>query len=118
MKPITDRAEIALEYPDKLYVGTFERSSQFEAHPDETGIALTFCHGGGENERKSVHMHINYGLFSDILFDLAKTITALPVADAGDRETMAQAAAALRAALQPAARSAPPAKARRAPRKR
>ena len=38
-KPITDKAEIALEYPDKLYVGTFERSSQFEAHLDPTGIA-------------------------------------------------------------------------------
>ena len=23
-KPITDKAEVALEYPDKLYVGTFE----------------------------------------------------------------------------------------------
>jgi len=29
-KPIPDKAEIALEYPDKLYVGTFERSSRFE----------------------------------------------------------------------------------------
>ena len=28
-KPIPDKAEIALEYPDKLYVGTFERSSRF-----------------------------------------------------------------------------------------
>ena len=28
-KPITDKAEVALEYPDKLYVGTFERSSRF-----------------------------------------------------------------------------------------
>ena len=39
-KPITDKAEIALEYPDKLYVGTFESSSRFEAHLDATGIAL------------------------------------------------------------------------------
>ena len=29
-----------LEYPEKLYVGTFERSSRFEAHLDPTGIAL------------------------------------------------------------------------------
>ena len=36
----TDKAEIALEYPDKLYVGTFESSSRFEAHLDATGIAL------------------------------------------------------------------------------
>ena len=39
-KPITDKAEVALEYPDKLYVGTFEWSSRFEAHLDPTGIAL------------------------------------------------------------------------------
>ena len=41
-KPIADKAEIALEYPDKLYVGTFERTSRFEAHLDPTGIALIF----------------------------------------------------------------------------
>ena len=24
-KPIPDKAEVAVEYPDKLYIGTFER---------------------------------------------------------------------------------------------
>jgi hypothetical protein len=31
-KPIPDKAEVAIEYPDKLYIGTFERSSRFDAH--------------------------------------------------------------------------------------
>ena len=33
-KPISDKAEVALEYPDKLYIGTFERSqkSSGESH--------------------------------------------------------------------------------------
>ena len=39
-KPIPDKAEVALEYPDKLYIGTFERSSRFDAHLDATGISL------------------------------------------------------------------------------
>ena len=26
-KPIADKAEVALEFPDKLYIGTFERSA-------------------------------------------------------------------------------------------
>ena len=39
-KPIADKAEVALEYPDKFFVGTFERSSRFEAHLDPTGFAL------------------------------------------------------------------------------
>jgi hypothetical protein len=37
-KSIPDKAEIALEYPDKLYIGTFERSSRFEAHLDPTAL--------------------------------------------------------------------------------
>jgi hypothetical protein len=48
-KPITDKAEIALEYPDKLYVGTFERSSRFEALLDPTGIALILERPGSTN---------------------------------------------------------------------
>lgn len=40
-KPIPDKAEIALEYPDKFYVGTFEHTSRFETHLDPTGFALT-----------------------------------------------------------------------------
>ena len=38
-KPIPDKAEVAIEYPDKLYIGTFERSSRFDAHFDEHGIS-------------------------------------------------------------------------------
>ena len=34
-KSVPDKVEIALDYPEKLYVGTFERSSRFEAHPDQ-----------------------------------------------------------------------------------
>jgi hypothetical protein len=29
-KPIPDKAEVALEYPDKLYIGTFARSARFD----------------------------------------------------------------------------------------
>ena len=59
-KPIADKAEVALEYPDKLYVGTFERSSRFEAHLDPTGIALVLERPGADDVHKSVHMHINF----------------------------------------------------------
>lgn len=73
-KPIPDKAEIALEYPDKLYVGTFERSSRFEAHLDPTGIALILERPGADDVRKSIHMHINFGLFADIVRELARII--------------------------------------------
>jgi len=98
-KPITDKAEIALEYPDKLYVGTFERSSRFEAHLDPTGIALILERPGDDDVHKSIHMHINFGLFADILRDVAATVGRIPKDDVMHRDQLANAVAELHAAL-------------------
>jgi hypothetical protein len=98
-KPISDKAEIALEYPDKLYVGTFERSSRFEAHVDETGIALILERPGAEDVRKSIHMHINFGLFADILRELASTVGRIPRGDVLHHDQLAQAITELHKAL-------------------
>ena len=99
MKPIPDKAEIALEYPDKLYVGTFERSSRFEAHLDASGIALILEKPGANDVHKSIHMHIHFSLFADILRDLAATVARVPKDDILHREQLTQAVAELHAAL-------------------
>ena len=98
-KPISDKAEIALEYPDKFYLGTFERSSRFEAHVDLTGIALILEHPGAEDVRKSIYMHINFGLFADILRELASTVGRIAKDDVMHRDQLAEAAAELHKAL-------------------
>jgi hypothetical protein len=98
-KTIRDKAEVALEYPDKFYVGTFERSSRFEAHVDGSGIALLLEHPGSDNERKSVHMHINFGLFADILTELARTADRIPKDDVGHRSDLTRAVKKLGSAL-------------------
>jgi hypothetical protein len=100
-KPIPDKAEVALEYPDKLYIGTFERTSRFDAHLDETGISLSLHRTGAADVRKSVRMHFHYGLFADILHDLAKTVSSVPPADAAHRDALREAAKALYQALNP-----------------
>ena len=99
MKPISDKAEIALEYPDKLYVGTFERSSRFEAHLDPTGIALILDRPGPEDVRKSIHLHINFGLFADILRELASTVGRIPKDDVLHHDQLTQAVTELHKAL-------------------
>jgi hypothetical protein len=98
-KPIPDKAEVALEYPDKLYIGTFERTARFDAHLDETGISLSLQRSGGADERKSVRMHFHYALFGEILSDLARTVSALPVSDVLHREELREGAKALCVAL-------------------
>ena len=98
-KPVPDKAEIALEYPDKFYVGTFERSSRFEAHLDPTGFALVLESAGEQDARRSIHMHINFGLFAGILSELASTVGGVPKNDILNRDQLVQAVAELHGAL-------------------
>ena len=99
-KPIPDKAEVAVEYPDKLYIGTFEASARFDAHLDETGISLSLHRTGTDDVRKSVRMHFHYGLFADILRDLAKTVSSLPASGLAHRAVLRDAARTLYSALQ------------------
>jgi hypothetical protein len=98
-KPIPDKAEVALEYPDKLYIGTFERTARFDAHLDQTGISLSLERGGDANVRKTIRMHFHYGLFAEILDDLAKTVSAFPLGDIAHRDRLSASARALWQAL-------------------
>lgn len=40
LKPITDKAEISVDCPDKLYFGAFGRLSRFEAHAEPESMAI------------------------------------------------------------------------------
>ena len=98
-KPIPDKAEVTLEYPDKFYIGTFERTARFDAHLDENGISLTFQRGGDPKNKKSVCMHLHYALFAEILRDLAQTVSSLPPQDTSHLDALRDAAKALYASL-------------------
>jgi len=100
-KLIPDKAEIAVEYPDKVYIGTFGPTARFDAHLDETGISLTLERLGAEAERKSVRVHFHFSLFAEILSDLARTVAAVPPADVVHREALRNGAEALYRALDP-----------------
>jgi hypothetical protein len=98
-RPIPDKAEVALEYPDKYYVGTFERSSRYDAHFDPTGVSLILDRPGDAETRRSLHLHLHYGLLEDILRDLAASAAALPAEAVPHREALGEAAALLHHAL-------------------
>jgi hypothetical protein len=99
-RPVPDKAEVALDYPDKLYIGTFERAARFDAHLDKTGISLSLQRTGPD--RKTVHIHLHYGLFAEILEELARTADAIPKDDTSHRESLGDAASSLVEALRPA----------------
>jgi hypothetical protein len=99
-KPITDKAEVAVEYPDKLYIGAFAHTARFDAHIDKTGISLTLELPGPVEQRKAVRMHFHHALFAEILRDLAKTAAALPPEDLTHRDSLRDSAKALYIALE------------------
>lgn len=98
-KPIPDKAEVAIEFPDKLYIGTFERTARFDAHFDDAGIAVTLRQSGSAETRKTVSMHFHDLLFAEILAELAKSAGRLPPAHEAHREALRDAAEQLSAAL-------------------
>jgi hypothetical protein len=104
-KPIPDKAEVALDYPDKLYIGTFEGSSRFDAHLDQSGVSLTLERTGDAATRKAVRLHLHYALLADILRELAKTTSSIPPGDEAHRDALRAAAKALYQSLggEPAA---------------
>jgi hypothetical protein len=98
-KPIPDKAEVALEFPDKVYIGTFERTSRFSTHFDERGVSLHLQGAGDAETHKSVRMHFHYALFAEILRELAKTVSSVPLHSGVNKDTLRDSAKALYLAL-------------------
>ncbi|MGY4510071.1 hypothetical protein ACVIN2_003525 [Bradyrhizobium sp. USDA 3650] len=70
-------------------------------HIDGSGVALVLQHPGTAEERKSVHLHLNFGLLAAILRELAGSVTAIPKDDIAHREQLADALAELQRVLRP-----------------
>ena len=98
-KCIPDKAEVALEFPDKVYIGTFERTSRFDVHFDGRGISLKLQRGGDAEVHKTVRMHLQYALFAEILRELAKTVSSVPLHSGVNKDTLRDSAKALYLAL-------------------
>jgi len=90
VKPITDKAEVSIDFPDKTYIGSFTRHSGLEAEADAEGVALKLVRAG--EDRRVVEMHIHHYLFADILEELACAIEARPAIDEAHRGPLMDAA--------------------------
>ena len=100
-KPIPDKAEVAIEFPDKVYIGTFERTSRFDARFEKDGIVLSLYSAATNDARKTVQMHFHCALFAEILRGLAGTAASLEKDDIVHREELRDAAKSFYDALKP-----------------
>ena len=40
LHPISDKAEVSVDFPDKAYIGSFTRHSQFDAYAHDDSVAI------------------------------------------------------------------------------
>jgi hypothetical protein len=99
LHPITDKAEVSVDFPDKAYMGSFGRHSQFDAYADADSVAIRLVRPG-EDRREAV-MHLHYGLLAEILAELARSLTSRDPLDDLHRTELGEAAKQLAAALEP-----------------
>lgn len=97
MKPLTDKASVSIDFPDKLYMGSFSRESGFDVSADDDEVLLKLVRPG--EERREVSIHLHYYLLADILRAMADALADGPDLDDSHKDSLQEGAAALNAAL-------------------
>jgi hypothetical protein len=103
LHPIADKAEVSVDFPDKAYMGSFGRHSQFDAYADRDSVGIKLVRAGEDRREAMVHLH--YGLLADILAELARSLDSRDPLDEEHRAELRAAAKQLAAALERQAKS-------------
>ena len=75
MEPISDKAEVSIDFPDKYYSGSFSRGAKFEARSEDDGLFIKLERDAGD-EKRAVGIHIHHHLLADILVEWAGSLKA------------------------------------------
>ena len=92
--PITDKAEVSIDFSDKFYMGSFGRGSRFDLTADKEGVHLHLERSEGEKRR--VGFHIHYYLLADLLEAAATAVAKVNDAEPHQIARLKEAAAAWR----------------------
>ena len=92
--PITDKAEVSIDFPDKFYMGSFGRGSRFDLTADKEGVHLHLERSEGEKRR--VGFHIHYYLLVDLLEAAATAVAGVKDAEPHQIARLKEATAAWR----------------------
>ncbi len=97
MKPIQDKAEVSIDFPDKFYMGSFARDSKFEARSEDDGLLIKIVKP--REAKRAVEVHLHHHLLADILSEWAESIDGEPLRDEDHRKTLLGALKKLQKAL-------------------
>lgn len=97
-RPIQDEAAVSIDFPDKVYMGSFTRHSKYEARAENDGLFIRLVRTGGE--KRDVEIHLHHHLMANILSDWADSLASEPVMEPNHRETMLDALTKLEKAVK------------------
>jgi hypothetical protein len=72
MRPITDRAEVAIDFPEKAYMSSFGHSATFDAHAAADRVEIKLANHGGP--KRTVDIHLHWFLFADVIDEIAASL--------------------------------------------
>lgn len=96
--PIIDKAEVAVDFPDKYYHGSFDRDSTFDVRADSHGVHIDLDRQAGE--RRHVGFHLHFYLLAGIIEALAKALPKKDVMNQGQRIALERAVTKLDKSLK------------------
>ena len=93
-RPLSDKTEIVLDYPDKVLIGTFGQADQCHARFDANDVLLTLQRSDDSGACRFMGLKLEPQVLADILSELAASVssTAAPKAN---RAVLREAADAL-----------------------
>lgn len=97
MKPIKDKAEVSIDFPEKFYIGSFTRSSKFDARTEDDGLLIKLTNQS--EQKRAVEIHLHHHLLADILSEWAESLADEPLHDEDHRKTLASALKKLQKAV-------------------
>lgn len=95
-KPVSDRAEVSIDFPEKFYHGAFSRESRYDVSADAEGVHIHLTRDG--EQKRHVGFHLHYLLLADILGAAADGMASAEM-QPYEREHLLAAADKLREAL-------------------
>lgn len=97
-KPVQDKAEVSIDFPDKFYIGSFARGSKVEARAENDGLLIKLVRTG--DQKRVVVMHLHHHVLADILAEWAESLLSEPPMQADHLKTLKDALKRVEKALK------------------
>ncbi|HEX9768202.1 MAG TPA: hypothetical protein VGA50_03420 [Kiloniellales bacterium] len=102
--PITDKAQVSIDFPEKFYVGSFGRDSSLDVSADQEGVHINLERQ--EETKRRVGFHVHYYLLADLLKSIGEALSGYGEIDEPHRAALTEAAQTLAKAVKSGRRKA------------